>query len=220
MLFRSVSQSRYGRQRGFSAIDHPLAALLLKYANLNKFRSTYLLKMRDFPQPFHINYQHANVACLTENNLIKTMEKGLMSIRDVEVGLHVLSENGYYPVTAKESFEDEVVKVTLRNGAFLEGNRKHPVLTSDGQWTKLGDLVQGQRVTMCRPFIESKGDVILPEIKWNKTCRTKVLGISRKSIPIIDNLGISAQQVQEEFQKTGDFAKAVGNIIDESMGLS
>jgi len=45
-----------------------------------------------------------------------------------------------------------------------------------------------------------------------------VLGISRKSIPIIDNLGISAQQVQEEFQKTGDFAKAVGNIIDESMG--
>ena len=39
-----------------SAIDHPLAALLLKYANLNKFRSTYLLKMRDFPQPFHINY--------------------------------------------------------------------------------------------------------------------------------------------------------------------
>ena len=45
-----------------------------------------------------------------------------------------------------------------------------------------------------------------------------VLGISRKSIPILDNLGISAQQVQEEFQKTGDFAKAVGNIIDESMG--
>ena len=45
-----------------------------------------------------------------------------------------------------------------------------------------------------------------------------VLGISRKSIPILDNLGISAQQVQDEFKKTGDFAEAVGNIINESMG--
>lgn len=44
------------------------------------------------------------------------------------------------------------------------------------------------------------------------------MGISRKSIPILDNLGISAQQVQDEFKKTGDFAEAVGNIINESMG--
>lgn len=44
-----------------------------------------------------------------------------------------------------------------------------------------------------------------------------VLGISRKSIPILDNLGISAQQVQDEFKKTGDFAEAVGNIINTSM---
>ena len=44
-------------------------------------------------------------------------------------------------------------------------------------------------------------------------------GVQTCALPIfIDNLGISAQQVQEEFQKTGDFAKAVGNIIDESMG--
>ncbi len=45
-----------------------------------------------------------------------------------------------------------------------------------------------------------------------------VLGISRKSIPILDNIRISAQQVQDEFKKTGDFAEAVGNIINESMG--
>ena len=44
-----------------------------------------------------------------------------------------------------------------------------------------------------------------------------VLGISRKSIPILDNLGISAVQIQEEFKKTGDFAVAVGNIIDQEM---
>lgn len=45
-----------------------------------------------------------------------------------------------------------------------------------------------------------------------------VLGISRKSIPILDNLGISATEVQTEFKKTGDFAEAVGNIISRSMG--
>ena len=46
------------------------------------------------------------------------------------------------------------------------------------------------------------------------------LGIARKSIPILDNLGISSVQIQEEFKKTGDFAQAVGNIIDQSMGES
>lgn len=44
-----------------------------------------------------------------------------------------------------------------------------------------------------------------------------VLGISRKSIPILDNLGLSAAQIQQEFKKTGDFAKGVGNIIDEEL---
>jgi len=33
-------------------------------------------------------------------------------------------------------------------------------------------------------------------------------------------LGISSVQIQEEFKKTGDFALAVGNIIDQSMGES
>lgn len=44
-----------------------------------------------------------------------------------------------------------------------------------------------------------------------------VLGISRKSIPILDNLGISSQQIQKEFKKTGDFAKAVGNIVSSEL---
>ena len=44
-----------------------------------------------------------------------------------------------------------------------------------------------------------------------------VLGVSRKSIPILDNLGFSAARVSEEFAKTGDMATAIGNIIDEDM---
>lgn len=44
-----------------------------------------------------------------------------------------------------------------------------------------------------------------------------VTGISRKSIPIMDNLGISATELNTEFKKTGDFAKAAANIIDREM---
>lgn len=38
-------------------------------------------------------------------------------------------------------------------------------------------------------------------------------GIGRKSTLVMDNLGISAAQLQEEIKKTGDFGKAAGNII-------
>lgn len=45
-----------------------------------------------------------------------------------------------------------------------------------------------------------------------------VLGVGRKSPLILDNLGISALEVREEFAKTGDMAKAVANIIEREMG--
>jgi hypothetical protein len=44
-----------------------------------------------------------------------------------------------------------------------------------------------------------------------------VTGIARKSLPILDNLGFSAVEVREEFNKTGDMAEAVGNIISRQM---
>ena len=45
-----------------------------------------------------------------------------------------------------------------------------------------------------------------------------VTGIGRKSILVLDNLGISAVELQQEFKKTGDFAKAASNIIERLMG--
>ena len=44
-----------------------------------------------------------------------------------------------------------------------------------------------------------------------------VTGLGRKSKQILDNLGISAAQLDEEMQKDGDMAKAVGRIIDQQM---
>lgn len=42
-------------------------------------------------------------------------------------------------------------------------------------------------------------------------------GIGRKSTLVMDNLGISAAQLQEEIKKTGDFGKAAGNIISSEL---
>jgi chromosome segregation ATPase len=42
-------------------------------------------------------------------------------------------------------------------------------------------------------------------------------GIGRKSSLVLDNLGISATDLQAEFKKTGDFAEAAGNVIERSM---
>lgn len=44
-----------------------------------------------------------------------------------------------------------------------------------------------------------------------------VLGIGRKSPLILDNLSVSTVRLREELAKTGDMAKAVGNIIEEEM---
>lgn len=44
-----------------------------------------------------------------------------------------------------------------------------------------------------------------------------VTGLGRKSKPILDNLGISASEIDEEMKKTGDMAVAVGNIIDRQL---
>lgn len=44
-----------------------------------------------------------------------------------------------------------------------------------------------------------------------------VLGISRESPKILDNLGLSLSEINEELKKTPDYATAVGNIIDREM---
>lgn len=44
-----------------------------------------------------------------------------------------------------------------------------------------------------------------------------VTGLGRKSVMILDNLGISASEIKEEMANTGDMATAVGNIIDRQI---
>jgi hypothetical protein len=43
-------------------------------------------------------------------------------------------------------------------------------------------------------------------------------GLGRKSTLVLDNLGISATELQAEIKKVGDFSIAVGNIVDRELG--
>lgn len=45
-----------------------------------------------------------------------------------------------------------------------------------------------------------------------------ITGIGRKSVLVMDNLGISAVELQEEVKKIGDFGEAAGNIIRRELG--
>lgn len=47
-----------------------------------------------------------------------------------------------------------------------------------------------------------------------------VTGLGRKSLLILDNLGLSAAEINEEVAKTGDFMKGVSNIIDRQLTQS
>ena len=44
-----------------------------------------------------------------------------------------------------------------------------------------------------------------------------VTGLGRKSVMILDNLGLSAAEIKERMKETGDMTKAVGAIIREQM---
>ena len=44
-----------------------------------------------------------------------------------------------------------------------------------------------------------------------------VTGLGRKSLMILDNLGLSAAEIREKMKQTGDMTKAVGEIIREQM---
>ena len=44
-----------------------------------------------------------------------------------------------------------------------------------------------------------------------------VTGLGRKSLPILDNLGLSATEIRERMKETGDMTKAVAQIIEERM---
>ncbi|MDR2917644.1 MAG: hypothetical protein LBV74_22865 [Tannerella sp.] len=47
-----------------------------------------------------------------------------------------------------------------------------------------------------------------------------ITGLGRKSVMILDNLGLSAAEINENVKKTGDFMSAVANIVDTQLATA
>lgn len=88
----------------------------------------------------------------------------------------------------------ELMKVAMRASNF-----KIPL-------TELGTLLE---------FAEKRASQTGQEVDY--LVNSIIDGIGRKSTLVLDNLGISATELQTEFAKTGDFGKATANIISREM---
>lgn len=151
-------------------IDHPLAKMLLEYAKLEKYRGSYIDKMKEFPRDgFHVNYSTVNVSCLTKSNKVQT-SRGLISVTDVVENDLILTRFGYKRVLWKKSFYDDTLKISFKNGSFIEGNAKHPVLVGD-KWVGLGDLKLGNHVKILSDTHFHPSEVKLPEFVQDSYAR-------------------------------------------------
>lgn len=151
-------------------IDHPLAKMLLEYTKLERYRGSYIDKMKEFPRDgFHVNYSTVNVSCLTKSNKVQTL-RGLISVTDVVENDLILTRFGYKRVLWKKSFYDDTLKILFKNGSFIEGNAKHPVLVGD-KWVGLGDLKLGNHVKILSDTHFHPSEVKLPEFVQDSYAR-------------------------------------------------
>lgn len=93
--------------------------------------------------------------CVEENSLVCTKEKSIIPIKDVEIGMHILSfdaikkTSAYNKVLNKFSTDVSVkdrVLVTFNNGTILKTSKKHPILLENDNgyfYKNVGDLKKG-----------------------------------------------------------------------------
>ncbi len=95
--------------------------------------------------------------CVEENSLVSTKEAGLIPIKDVEIGMHILSFNlnskksEYKKILNKfysEVNEDNKIILHFNNGSFLKTSKLHPILSlnENYEYIKAEDLENG---TIC-----------------------------------------------------------------------
>lgn len=93
--------------------------------------------------------------CVEENTLIYTREKGVVPIKDIEIGMHVLSFDTHSKASkykrVKDKFKSDVlpedrIELVFSNGARLKTSKKHPVLlfeNNEYRYKKAGYIVEG-----------------------------------------------------------------------------
>lgn len=165
--------------------------------------------------------------CFVKSTMILMADRSTKRIIDVHAGDSVLSysfDGDLIPAQVEVNMMTgtlDVFELTLTNGFKVTGTVNHPLWTNKG-WVHLGKITDELVKTISGYFgkqsIEAKGKEKVYDLCVPATRNFIANGISvSNSVLILDNLGVSSQQLNAEIAKTGDFFGSVGNIVDKSL---
>lgn len=92
------------------------------------------------------NHVYAAVGCAVAGTEVKTVD-GLKEIQNVKVGDLVPTMVGDKPVTNVFEYDsDHIFEIELENGEILKLTQEHKLMTQNGEWKRVEDLVEGDVV--------------------------------------------------------------------------
>lgn len=119
-------------------------------------------------------------------------------VQGVKIAFNNLNQPGLLD-NLREATRNTVSDFDLMKAAIRASNFKIPL-------TELSTLLE---------FAQKRAQQTGQEVDY--LVNSIVDGIGRKSTLVLDNLGISAKELQAEFAKTGDFGKATADIVSREM---
>lgn len=194
------------------------------------------------------NYKTTHVPCLTENNYVVIRDKGLISIKDVLEGDYIWTQYGFKKVLWNNShMSDDVYRVTLYDGSFIEGTGHHPVLvnlnksrygTPTPEWSGLTSLRDKELVIKNSHLVEDfDSDITLSSLDeslfegsmWNKNTKSNDFILPTKMTPKLARLigfldgdgSISNSELKLCFHKDHtDLYDYYTNLVKDLFGIS
>ena len=154
----------------------PALKSYINYKKTAKLLSSYikpLMKEYESRGYCRFAYKTTEVPCLTEDNYVYIKDKGLISIKDVEVDDLIWTQYGYKKVLwNNKKWSDEIYRLTLKNGIQLIGTGHHPVLLNTSNtlsdlslfWSGISSTGSGDTVVCNSHSIESNDTLVsLPD---------------------------------------------------------
>ena len=139
------------------------------------FRGKYVIENFETPKnaDFHFGADWG-FACLEGNTLVTT-NKGLKKLKDIKVGDHVLTRQGYKKVLAtKNKGFKKVFDLDCGYGKRIIVTGDHKIYTADG-WKRVDEL--GARETLCETKLSLMGSFI----NAIRTVSTRIISTGKKA---------------------------------------
>lgn len=147
---RSASTDADSVQHFADHYGDPVAKMMLEHSNLTKLEGTYINGISNWLDAhgrIHTRFNQdvtrtGRLSCLAEWTPIYTA-RGLVAIRDVQVGDHVWTHKGRWRPALKTIMKGQghMFDLHLDNGDVLTCTPDHRLLSSDHQWIPAGDLI-------------------------------------------------------------------------------